>query len=72
MLVSKANYKGQTNLGVKIGDQDEKIMKLYGNPKNIVETNFGSIWVYEDIIFQINQSNTVEKWINYITKLEAF
>ena len=50
-LVTKPGYKGKTAAGLKVGSSEQDLLKEYKSPNRKIESTRGQIWVYENIIF---------------------
>jgi len=70
-LITPENYTGKTNLGLKVGDDAEKLKMLYGNPANIVDTTLGQYWNYGNFLVIIER-NLIKQWIYYETQILSF
>jgi tetratricopeptide (TPR) repeat protein len=67
-LMTKANCKDRTSKNIGIGDDDSQVEKNYGIPNNIIETPNGRIYIYENVLFIIDQNKKVSQWASYFSK----
>ncbi len=58
------NYTGQTTLGIKTGDAEQKVIKHYQKPYRRLELRSGSVLVYpiHKLLFFLNEAGKVQQW----------
>ena len=62
---TKDNYKGATELGIKIGATKDEVLKLYGAPRCVNTTRQGMILSFPEnrIMFLIDNNNVLSQWV---------
>lgn len=62
---TKDQYAGETSNGLKRGASLDDILKLYGSPNSVLNTNRGLSLVYHQnkIIFLLSQDRKIENWV---------
>lgn len=63
-----AGYTGKTAQGIGIGDSREALEAAHKAPKERLQTPQGEIWVYKKLLFMLDASGKVTKWVHYMDK----
>lgn len=64
LQVTDTDYQGQTLLGIRMGDDREKVLETYKTPDSIVPLAHGEFLVYpaREILFRLDEDNRVVGW----------
>ena len=62
--ITDAGYPGQTLLGIRMGDNREKVLEIYKTPDSIVPLAQGEYLVYpaREILFRLDENQQVVGW----------
>jgi len=62
--ITDPDYQGQTLLGIRIGDEREKVLSAYKSPDGVVQIDSGEFLCYpaREIVFRLDAEQCVSGW----------
>jgi tetratricopeptide (TPR) repeat protein len=67
-LVVKPNSSYKTKSKIGNGSTVQEIEAAYGFPSKRMETSQGTIWLYDQMFFNVNKEGNVSQWGSYLSK----
>jgi len=67
-MVMKPHSTVKTKLNIGNGSSTKDLETAYGKPANRMETSKGTIWLYDQMFFNVNKEGNVIQWGSYLSK----
>jgi tetratricopeptide (TPR) repeat protein len=63
--LTRPGYSGKTAAGLGAGSDQKDLQTAYGEPRRMLATPQGQIWVYPNTLFILDAAGKLDRWANY-------